>query len=552
MIEKAWSWFTERWPFYPLKHLLLDEEIKGGARYAYTLGSAVLIVFTLQAVSGIVMLFYYVPAVDHAYDSVSYLRVHVPFGWLVHNIHYWGANAMVLLIALHMIRVFVWAAYKTQLTWLIGVFLILTTMALSLTGGTLIWDQKGYWGGEVSSGVTSTVPLLGDLMKTLLRGGESMGPLALSRFFVLHVAVLSPVIVLLIGMHMVSFRTTGIVGPWVAEKRKRSGPFWPDQAYKDLIAGTFVIFILITLSVFAPAPFTGPADPSNITYIPKPEWNFLFLYESLKYFEGPLEPVGTVGVPNVLIGLLVLLPFIDRNPERNPFRRPVAMTCLVLYAGFLLVFTVKGYLSPGFAEVPASARQAVHIAQADAKSADSKPAKVPVGRSEAPQPVQSKTTAIPEPSSGAGGAAFMIGSSENGAELFRQQCSSCHGPEGKGTLPNPGSAEGIVPVLNPVDRELFDPDALAFAKKIDRYIQHGSAPTGPAPAIVMPSFGDSSSLTPQQIANIEAYVLGLNGVDRAQLINPGMRPRSFFILVLIVYVVVILVQGGIRFKKDIP
>ena len=110
MIDRVWKWFTERWPFYPLKHLLLDEDIAGGASYAYTMGSAILAVVALQVATGIIQLFYYVPTIDHAYDSVSYLRTEVPFGWLVHNMHYWGANIMVVLVALHMMRVYIWGA----------------------------------------------------------------------------------------------------------------------------------------------------------------------------------------------------------------------------------------------------------------------------------------------------------------------------------------------------------------------------------------------------------------------------------------------------------
>jgi quinol-cytochrome oxidoreductase complex cytochrome b subunit len=143
VLSWIWKWFTDRWPYYPLKRLVLEEEITGGASFFYTLGTSILIVFSLQVISGIVQLFYYVPTTDHAYDSVSYLRTQVPFGWLVHNVHYWGANAMVLLVALHMMRVYIWGAYKTQLTWLIGVTLLLTTMALSFTGAPLIWDMKG-------------------------------------------------------------------------------------------------------------------------------------------------------------------------------------------------------------------------------------------------------------------------------------------------------------------------------------------------------------------------------------------------------------------------
>lgn len=647
MFSRIWRWFTDRWPYYPLKRLLLDEEIPGGARYAYTLGTSIAAVFALQIISGIVQLFYYVPTVDHAYDSVSYLRTQVPFGWLVHNMHYWGANAMVFLVALHMIRVYIWAAYKTQLTWLIGVTLLLLTMALSFTGAPLIWDQRGYWAGEVGSGITGTVPVMGDLLKIILRGGERMGQLAISRFFIFHVGVFAPLLMLMIGIHVASFRKSGVVGPWEESKRKYSGPFWPDQAFKDAVTGTIVFFILITLSVFSPPPFSGPADVLNTTYLPKPEWNFLFLYQALKYFKGPLEPLGTAGVPTVLIALLVLLPFIDRNPERNPLRRPVAMTCLAVYAGLILALTIAGYLSPGYAQMPAGTDKGAFPMPGLKQAATALPGaaggarlfasencigchsveggggkigpalsattlqgrdrkwitdQIRSPKSHNPKTVmpsfasltdqqvndlvdylmsldhttpaqqgrpggkdnangEEQTAAIsypgrsdpPDSSPGdlPGPAASIIGDSENGAVLFAQQCAACHGQKGKGGMPNPGSDDGVVPMLNPIDRELFNAQPAGFAETIDRLIQHGSTPPGPHPAISMPAWGDTHALTQQEIANIEAYILKLNGVDRAALINPGVKPLNFFLMIVAIYALVILVQGGIRIRKNI-
>ena len=160
-------------------------------------------------------------------------------------------------------------------------------------------------------------------------------------------------------------------GHGTRKRGNRSGLFWPDQVFKDTVVLSIVIFILLTLSVFYPAPFTGPADPSNTTYLPKPEWNFLFLYQALKYFKGPFETIGTAGVPTALIGLLVLLPFIDRRPERNPALRPLAMICLAVYSGIIITLTLIGYLSPGYAEMPATTAKTAVAKQTPAKEAQS-------------------------------------------------------------------------------------------------------------------------------------------------------------------------------------
>jgi len=563
MITRIKEWIDERWPLSFVVRLSLEEEIPGGARFVYTLGSAVLIVFMLQALTGIMQLFFYVPDTDHAYDSISYLRTRVPFGWLIHGLHYWGAQLMVILVLLHITRVFLWGAYKKprELTWLAGLTLFLVTMGFSFTGSPLHWDQRGYWIGEVSTSVPSTAPILGDFIKRFMRGGEEMGQLALSRLFTLHATVLPLALVALFGIHIIAMRRFGSAGPWREEKREPKGPFWPDQVFKDAIAGTTIFLLLIFLTVFLPPGYSGLADPLDVSFIPKPEWNFLFLYESLKYFQGPLEPVGTVGVPTLLILILILLPFVDRNPERNPLKRPIAMICALILAALVVGLSIKGYLSPGFAQPPVKPKAA--SSQNGLSSAPVISNTLFVGMSEAAMPVRDNKPVSGRPSTGADGispsdakkglpgrSAYSIGSAERGAEVFRKNCSSCHGPEGRTNVLNPGSDDGKVPNLSPIEREHYNADAQIFAENIDIYIQHGAVPEGPNPAIRMPAFGDTNTLTQQEIANVEAYILRLNGVDRAQLVNPGVQPRAFFLFVVILYLLIVLILGGVWNKKS--
>ncbi len=642
------KWINERWPLDAVIRATLEEDIVGGSRYVYTLGSAVFIVFVLQAASGVMQLFFYVPTVDHAYDSISFLRTRVPFGWLIHGLHYWGANIMVVLVVLHMARVFIWGAYKKprELTWLMGVTLLLTTMVFSFTGAPLHWDQRGYWAGEVGTSIAGTAPVVGDLIKRFLRGGQEMGQLTLSRFFAVHTMILPASLAALFGIHITAMRRFGSVGPWNETGRSTSGPFWPDQVYKDAVSGTLVLFLLIGLAVFLPPSYSGKADVLDTSYVPKPEWNFLFLYQALKYFQGVLEPVGTVGVPTLLVLLMIILPFVDRNPQRDPFKRPIAMLCGLLFAGAIGGLTIIGYLSPGVAEAPVisvgktsgqaqpagtavtdreeGARRGSQVFKSSGCSGchraggeggtigpelsattlsardrqwlidqirtpkshfpntimppysglsgqevsdlvdyllglagtasaspaapsqapeEAPPAKSAAGESRDTQFIQER---LPGP------AAYVIGSAGHGEELFRRNCSSCHGPGGTGGVRNPGSEEGTVPSLHPIDSELFSAEAQQFAENIDKYIQHGSSPAGSGPALSMPAFGDTHSLTQQEIAGIEAYVLRLNGVDRGQLVNPGMAPRKFFVLAAVLYAVLFLVQGGLRLRKDIP
>lgn len=342
------AWLLQRVPLGALLRLGRDEEIPGGASFAYALGSATLFCFLLQVVTGIWQLFYYVPSVDHAYDSLMWMRTQVPFGWLLHGLHYWGANLMVVLVVCHLCRVFVYGAYKTprELVWLTGVVLFVLTMGLSFTGAPLPWDERGYWAGEVGTSIAGSIPLVGPLAQEVLRGGGTMGPLTLSRFFVLHAAILPVTLLGMIGLHLLAFRQFGSTGPWREDARRTSGPFWPDQVYKDLLVATGLFVLLVALAAYAPAPIAGPADPLDSSYVPAPEWNFLFLYEALKFLPGRLEVLGTVGIPG--LGLLVLLglPFFDRGPERAPSKRPVAMAGLVLGLGSVIALTVIAARGP--------------------------------------------------------------------------------------------------------------------------------------------------------------------------------------------------------------
>ena len=616
-------WINERFPLLPMIRLALEEEMSGGASYAYVFGSAALIVFLLQTVTGIWQLFYYVPTLSEGYNSLNYLRTEVPFGWLIHGLHYWGANAMVVIVMLHVSQVFIWGAYKKphELQWVTGVFLFLLTMAMSLTGGALPWDKRSYWLVEVASSSAGTLPIIGDLVKRMMLAGGTIGQLTLSRFFILHAAVFSAILLTLIAVHVVALRKSGNAGPWDEKAHARKGPFWPDQVFKDGLAASLVLLLLVGLSVYAPPPFSGMADPLDASYIPKPEWNFLFFYELLKFFPGHLEIIATVGVPLIGTLLLLLIPFVDRKDERRPSRRPLAMAgWLVVVAGFIGLTLAGAYGKSENAQAPAAATppQAAQPATPSAgekagadlfktkgclachriggaggsigpdlsdeglkgrsrpwladqirnpkshdpnsvmpsfatldqqdierlidfllgqKGSSSSGTAAPAA---SPPASQAPAAAAPGPSGGPGRAATILGSAEHGAVLFKDACASCHGPHGAGGVPNPGSTDGTVPPLNPIDRELFNRDPAIFADKIDVYIQHGSRPEGPRPQFSMLPFGDTNALTQEQIADIEAYILSLNGVDRGMIHHPGLAPNTFFLFVLFAFLLVLI------------
>ncbi len=648
MPSKILRWINERWPLQAVIRWALEEEMPGGASYAYVFGSAVLLLFLLQVVTGLWQLLYFVPTTGRGYSSLNYLRTEIPFGWLIHGLHYWGASAMIALVGLHISQVYIWGAYKNprQLTWLIGVGNLLLTLALGFTGPVLPWDERGYWEAEVAVSSAGTVPFLGTVARNLLAGCAALGQMTVSRFFFLHVAILPGLLIAFVVLHLVAFRKSGISGPWDESRRKRSGPFWPDQVFQDAVVITFIFVILVGLSAYWQPPFSGPLDILQTSYVPKPEWYFLFFYQTLKAFHGVLEPIGTIGIPLIVTLLFLFLPFYDPGPERNPGRRPTAMICFFIFVSWVITTAVIGYYSnpaasaPGTQAATPSAAQTVSPSPSDPAPQDLEGTKrgsqlvatlgctachqiggkggtigpaltasllkgksrdwltvqirnpkahhpqtimpafssatnqqvndivdfllsVAQGKSVAPERVakrpsapaapaeaSQKTEAVPAVSSGPHGppeaASFIIGSVELGATLFRQNCESCHGARGKDKVPNPGSADGTVPPLNPIDPALYNQKAQTFVNNIDPYIQHGSIPEGPNPALHMLPFGDSESLTQQMMANVEAYVLYLNGVDRAELVHPGVEPRLFFWLVVVVFG---LVLAGFRIWK---
>jgi len=170
----------------------------------YTLGSASLFVATLQIVTGILLTIYYVPTPDHAYDSVNYIMTDVTAGWFIRGLHHWGASAMVLIVFLHMLRVFYYGAYKfpREITWVTGVFLLLITIGFGFTGYLLPWNQRAYWATVVGTNIAGSAPFVGPLIKGILRGGENLTALTLARFFGIHVWWLPALLLSLLGVHL--------------------------------------------------------------------------------------------------------------------------------------------------------------------------------------------------------------------------------------------------------------------------------------------------------------------------------------------------------------
>ena len=332
------DWLHARTGFRSARHVLLDEPLPPGTGWFFTLGSVLLALLAVQLLTGAFLTLYYAPTPDHAYDSVRFIVSTLP-GRIVRGLHHYGSSFLVVFVALHLLRVVVFGSYKPprEATWLSGLLLLALILAFSLTGYLLPWDQRAYWATVVTINIAKLAPGAGELMATLLRGGAEIGALTLTRWYAVHVIFLPAGLVLLVVAHLVLMRRQGISGPM----RPREGTpqaFYPWQAARDVTVITVVLCTLLALAWGGGPALEGQADPTDATYVPRPEWYFLGLFQLLKYFPGKGEVVGAMMIPGLAAAFLALLPWIDRGESRDPRRRPAIMA-LVL-GGVIAVVTL--------------------------------------------------------------------------------------------------------------------------------------------------------------------------------------------------------------------
>lgn len=353
MFDKIYHWIDERIDLKSLQNKLLNEPMAGGARFAYVFGSVLLFIFVMQVVTGILLMFYYAPTADHAWESTKYIMQEVEFGWFVLSYHLWGASAMVMILVMHMSQVYLWGAYKKprEVVWLVGLLLLLIVMGFGFTGYLLPWDQRSYWATTVGVEIVDKVPIIGDFLGRFLRGGAVPGAQTLSRFFVIHVMILPLGLMAIAGLHVFLFRRVGPAGPFKGAKQELSTKmeyFFPGQVYKDIVIVLLVFVAICALAIYSPHQLLDQASPEASDLDPEPEWYFLFLFQLLRdpalsfIFSGEWgEFLGAIAIPTVFLALLVALPFIDRNPERNLLKRPIAVSAWVVVMLSIVVLTIR-------------------------------------------------------------------------------------------------------------------------------------------------------------------------------------------------------------------
>jgi len=365
LIAQIGEWFDRRLLLAaPIREIAEHPVPKNTTSWWYVFGSAALVVFLLQLVTGIMLAFIYVPSASEAWNSLQYLNHDIAFGWFIRAVHGWGSNFMVAIVLIHMAQVFLFGAYKfpRELTWIIGVFLLLMTLGMAFTGQVLRFDQDAYWGLGIGASIASRVPFLGSDIVKLMLGGPIIAGATLSRFFALHVFVIPGMLIAFVGVHLLLVLKLGI-NEWPMPGRlvkkatyeseyhelthKDGAPFVPYAVWKDIFFAALVLLAVAACAVFF-GPFgpTGQPDPTIIQTAPKPDYFFLWLYAVLSFLPPSMETPALLIGPVIVIGALLLLPFLSGEGEKSWRRRPIAVLTILLIAITLATFTHLAGFTP--------------------------------------------------------------------------------------------------------------------------------------------------------------------------------------------------------------
>jgi ubiquinol-cytochrome c reductase cytochrome b subunit len=470
----AWGWLNRRTGIDDLLRGALNEPIPGGARFAYVFGSGLLFIFISQVITGVFLALYYVPSADHAHTTVAYITKAVTAGSFLRSLHAYGASAMIVVMFLHLSQTYIYGSYKgrRELLWLSGCVLFGLVLGMAFTGYLLPWDQRAYFATAVGTNAVSEIPVIGESIKRLMRGGTEMGTLTISRFFVAHVFLIPALIFALVGSHIFLFRKAGAAGPVDEDPyhpKQTPSLFYPRQVLMDLSLTALLIVGLGLLCFFAPMQLGPPANPADTQYIPRPEWYYLPIFQWLKYWHGSAAIIGVLVIPTLLALTIVALPFLDRSIERRPWKRPAAMGAyaflVVSLAGLGLRSEYLDRHDPGVAQ---------QLAKQNAEEA--------AYASEPFQPELSSASLV------AANVTLADPLAAKGKIIFEgQSCDACHGDGGVGTA--------AAPALVGISQK-FSPDGLA------ELFKH---PTAKMTAGGMPSV----DLPPEDLKALIAYLESL-------------------------------------------
>jgi ubiquinol-cytochrome c reductase cytochrome b subunit len=347
------------------------------ASWFYVFGSAALVVFLLQLVTGILLALLYVPSAGEAWNGLQAINHQVSAGWFIRALHGWGSNFMVAIVVIHMVQVFLFGAYKfpRELTWIVGVLLLLVTLGMAFTGQILRFDQDAYWGLGIGASISSRIPLIGAPLVKLLLGGPIIAGATLTRFFALHVFVVPGILIAAVAIHLILVVRLGI-NDWPMPGRivrratylqeyeelthKDGIPFVPGAVTKDMLFAGFTLAMIAGCALlFGPFGPTGQPDPTIIQTVPRPDPPFLWLYALLSFLPPSAEtPILLIG-PAIGLAVLFGLPFFSGEGEKSWRKRPIAVLTIVFVVGALTSLTQLGLHTPWSPKMDAWSEQPI-------------------------------------------------------------------------------------------------------------------------------------------------------------------------------------------------
>ena len=343
-MSRVGAWFEKRLGTSGIIGFLSHKEVPQHEHTIwYYTGSAVLLFLAIQIVTGIMLALYYQPTIEGANASVARIMTEVPYGWALRSVHSWSATFMIAIVFVHMLSIALLKSYRAprELTWFTGVVLLALSLAFGFTGYLLPWDDLSLAATKVGTDLPKALPVVGAWVTKLMRGGEDVAGDTLTRFFIVHVCVLPLSLLAFLGGHLFLIQRHGISLPLRAERKNEtppSLPFWPNFVLREGMVWLVLFAALLTIAIFF-APSLGPAAdllapaPAGI----KPEWYFLFLFQTLKLF-----PANILGIPGETIGValislaaafLFFLPLIDSRPAEKRGRVMTAVVAaFIVYA----------------------------------------------------------------------------------------------------------------------------------------------------------------------------------------------------------------------------
>lgn len=315
----------------------------------YYFGGMTLFLYLLQVATGMLLLLYYRPSAETAFESIQFIMTQVHFGWLIRSIHSWSANLLVFFAFVHMFSVFMLKGYRfpRELTWITGVLSFFLMLGFGFTGYLLPWNTLSFFATKVGTDIAGVLPGIGNFLLIFLRGGEDVTGATLTRLFGFHVAVLPLTTFVLLGIHLALIQKQGMSSP-IGVKVKREISFIPNFLTQDIIGWLSVLGLLAILAALYPWELGVKADPfASAPEGIKPEWYFVFMFQTLKFvpaklliFDGEVIAIISFGI----IGLFwICVPFLDRWSNREQ-KNPIFTWIGIIGIIYILVLTVMGYI----------------------------------------------------------------------------------------------------------------------------------------------------------------------------------------------------------------